>query len=121
MTGGQWVSHPGGGEVRYQVRIVDRNHFITKGMSDFEVVSEQYYLHVDPVNRVLATTEFPVAEGRHSPNGKVDMPVVWTKWYGQGRVAYCSLGHNAKVAAQAEVRQLWLRGCLWAAKAESLA
>lgn len=121
MTGGQWVSHPGGGEVRYSVEITDTNHFITKDSKDFEVVSEQYYLHTDPANKVLATTQFPVAEGRHTPNGKVAMPVVWTKRYGDGRVAYCSLGHNAKVSAQPEVKRLWLRCCLWAAHADAQA
>jgi hypothetical protein len=121
MTGGQWVSHPGGDGVRYMVNIVDGEHFITRGSRDFEVVSEQYYMHVDPANRVLATTTFPTADGPHSPNGPVKMPVVWTKFYGKGRVFYTSLGHVAKVAAQEEVRRIWTRGFLWAAHAEDLA
>jgi len=121
MTGGQWVSHPGGDGVRYMVNIRNRRHFITRGMGDFEVVSEQYYMHVDPANKVLATTTFPVADGPHVKNGKVKMPVVWTKYYGAGRVFYTSLGHVAKVAAQKEVLRICTRGFLWAAHAEDLA
>ncbi len=119
MTGGQWVAHPGNDGVPYTVHISDPDHFITAGARDFAVTSEQYYLHTDPANRVLATTRFPTADGPHVPNGPVDMPVVWTKYYGQGRVFYCSLGHHADVVAQPEVWHLCLRGTLWAAQAET--
>jgi hypothetical protein len=120
MTGGQWVAHPGG-EVEYTVNILDPLHFITQGMKHFDVKSEQYYMHVDPANRVLATTTFPTADGPHVSNGAVQMPVVWTKLYGQGRVAYTSLGHVAKTVRQPEVLRIITRLCLWAAHAEDLA
>ncbi len=118
MTGGQWVAHPGGDGVTHTVHITDGEHFITQGSHDFTVSTEQYYLHTDPANRVLATTRFPVVDGPHSPNGPVDMPVVWTKLYGQGRIFYNSLGHHASVVQQPEVWRLCLRGLLWAARAE---
>jgi type 1 glutamine amidotransferase len=118
MTGGQWVAHPGNDGVEYTVHITDPNHYITQGSSDFQVKSEQYYLHTDPANRVLATTRFPVADGPHVPNGAVDMPVVWTKYYGQGRVFYCSLGHVANVVRQPETLRLMTRGLRWAARQE---
>jgi len=121
MTGGQWVAHPGDDGVRYKIHIEDADHFITKGSKDFYVVSEQYYLHTDPANRVLATTEFPVADGPHTPNGKFKMPQVWTKMWGKGRVYYNALGHQANIVAQPEVLRLMVRGFLWAAKAEELA
>ena len=38
------------------------------------------------------------------------MPVIWTKYYGQGRVAYNSLGHHADIVAQKEVLPLMVRG-----------
>lgn len=122
MTGGQWVAHPGNDGVNYTVRITDPEHFITAGSpAEFAVSSEQYYMHTDPANKVLAVTRFPTVDGPHVPNGPVDMPVVWTKVYGQGRVFYCSLGHHADVVAQPEVLRLCLRGTLWAAHAEKLA
>lgn len=118
MTGGQWVAHPGGDGVRHAVRIIDRGHVITGGVEDFAVSTEQYYMHVDPVNHVLATTRFPVADGPHVANGPVEMPVAWTKWYGQGRVFYCSLGHHADVVRAPHVLRLCLQGLLWAARQE---
>lgn len=119
MTGGQWVAHPGNDCVEYTVRITRPDHFITQGsVPEFTVKSEQYYLHVDPANEVLASTRFPVADGPHVKNGAVDMPVIWTKYYGEGRVYYNSLGHHADVVAQKEVLPLMVRGLLWASRAE---
>lgn len=122
MTGGQWVAHPGNDGTEYLVRITDPNHFITLGSPiEFKVKSEQYYLHVDPAVKVLATTPFPVADGPHVKNGAVEMPVIWTKYYGSGRVSYNSLGHHADIAAQADILPLIVRGALWAAHAEDAA
>jgi len=105
MVGGQWVAHPGGDGVTYDVHMEDMRSSITEGLRDFSVTSEQYYMHVDPANRVLASTRF----------GDVVMPVAWTKMYGKGRVFYCSLGHVASVVRQPEVLTLVTRGMLWAA------
>ncbi len=116
MTGGQWVAHPGNDGTTYRVRVVRGSHPIVEGVADFDVCSEQYYMHVDPANRVLATTEFPVAAGPHSPNGRFDMPVIWTRFYGQGRVFYNSLGHQANVVESEPCLTLMRRGFLWAAK-----
>ena len=84
-------------------------------MADFDVSSEQYYMHVDPAVKVLATTRFPMADGPHTGNGPVDMPVVWTKIYGKGRVFYNSLGHQANIVSIPPVLELMRRGFLWAA------
>jgi type 1 glutamine amidotransferase len=115
MTGGQWVAHPGNDGVRYGVKIGPVKHAITEGVGDFEVASEQYYMHVDPAVKVLATTRFPVAPGPHAGNGPVDMPVVWTKVYGKGRVFYNSLGHHADVIEREPVLTIMRRGFAWAA------
>ena len=109
MVGGQWVAHPGGGDVTYGVEIVSDDPIVA-GIKDFEVTSEQYYMHVDPNIEVLAITYFPEF-------GEAAVPVVWKKSWGEGRVFYSSLGHNAEVAAQAEPLEIMTRGMLWAAKA----
>lgn len=123
MTGGQWVAHPGNDGVKYTVEIRDRNHAITKGISDFPVSSEQYYLHVDPAVKVLASTKFPTpgADGPHVPNGQIDMPVVWTKMYARGRVFYDALGHTAEVVAAEPNLTIMRRGFAWAAEGKKLA
>lgn len=121
MTGGNWVSHPGGDGVRYTVNIKKGSSPIVEGIDDFEVESEQYYLHVDPAVEVLATTRFPVANWYHAANGHVDVPVVWTKRWGLGRVFYCSLGHHADIFDIPEALEIMRRGFLWAAEGKTIA
>ena len=76
--------------------------------------SEQYYMHVDPGNEVLATTTF---SGEYHPwiEGTV-MPVVWKRRYGDARVFYASVGHVAKDFDVPEARQIVQRGMLWAGR-----
>ncbi len=113
MVGGQWVAHPGG-VIDYEVNIINHDDPITKGLGDFKMHSEQYYMHVDPINEVLATTTF---QGEHDPwvKGAV-MPVVWKKMFGKGRVFYTSLGHVAKDFNVPEAREIVQRGMLWASR-----
>lgn len=121
VTGGNWVSHPGGDGVEYEVNILQSSSPIVAGLSDFAVKSEQYYLHVDPAVEVLATTRFPTVTWYHSSNGVVDMPVVWTKRWGLGRVFYNSLGHHADIFDIPEALELMRRGFLWAAEGKDIA
>ncbi|PKO23845.1 MAG: hypothetical protein CVU38_01870 [Chloroflexi bacterium HGW-Chloroflexi-1] len=114
MVGGQWVAHPDG-IVDYAVDIVDHNDPITRGIPDFKMHSEQYYMHVDPSNHVLATTTFHPSSAPWV-DGCV-MPVAWKRLWGQGRVFYASLGHVAKDFAVPEAREIQVRGMLWASEA----
>jgi uncharacterized protein len=113
MVGGQWVAHPD--DIKdYEVTITDHDSPITRGLRDFRVISEQYYMHVDPSNEVLATTTFhprsaPWVEG-------VVMPVVWTRRWASGRVFYSSLAHVLSDLDVPEVPEIQRRGMLWAAR-----
>jgi len=106
MVGGQWVAHPGNDGVTYEVHVADPTDPVMAGSETLTVTSEQYYMHVDPGNHVLATTQF----------GEVTMPVMWKKQYGEGRVFYCSLGHHADIVAIPQVLTWMRRGMVWAAK-----
>jgi len=113
MTGGQWVAHPGNIK-DYTVQITRPEDPIMTGLRDFPMRSEQYYLHTDPSNEVLATTVF---SGEHYEwiTGTV-MPVVWKRRWGQGRVFYCSVGHVRADLEVPEVREILRRGMLWATR-----
>lgn len=121
MTGGTWVAHPGGDGVDYEVNIKQSSSPLVHGIQDFKACSEQYYLHVDPSVEVLATTRFPTVNWYHSTNGHVDMPVVWTKRWGVGRVFYNSVGHHADIFDIPEALELMRRGFLWAAEGKEIA
>lgn len=115
MTGGQWVVHPGG-IVPYTVNITNHDDPITKGLKDFRMKSEQYYMHTDPGNEVLATTTF---SGRHEGIGWIKgtvMPVVWKRPYGKARVFYTSLGHVYQDFDVPEALEIVKRGIQWAAR-----
>ncbi len=108
MIGGQWVAHPGG-VIDYKVHIVDHADPVTAGLDHFMMHSEQYYMHVDPSNHVLATTTFEC-------NG-CTMPVAWKRSYGAGWVFYSSLGHKPDDLDVPEAMTIATRGMLWAARA----
>jgi type 1 glutamine amidotransferase len=111
MTGGQWVAHPGG-VIDYSVKVTDRSDPVTEGMKRFDMHSEQYYMHVDPNVKVLATTTFS-SEHADWIEG-CTMPVVWKKMYGKGRVFYSSLGHVMKDFEVHEALEIMKRGIKWA-------
>ena len=120
ITGANWVAHPGGDGVKHRVNITSDDPLVA-GLPDFDVETEQYYLHVDPANRVLATTRTDVVTWYHSPNGPVDMPVAWTRAWGLGRVYYNALGHHPDVIATGTPYELLRRGLIWAATGKSAA
>lgn len=112
MVGGQWVAHPGG-IIDYTVQVTAKDDPIMAGIpANFPMHSEQYYMHVDPGNRVLATTTF---SGEHAPwTAGTVMPVVWTRRYGKGKVFFSSLGHNtADFVDNPQVSEIITRGLLW--------
>ena len=115
MVGGQFVAHPGN-IIDYTVDITRPDDPIVEGIKAFPYTSEQYYMHVDPANEVLATTTF---SGEHAPwiEGVV-MPVVWKRRHGQGRVFHMTLGHSAREFENSDMATIMRRGLNWAARDE---
>ena len=115
MVGGQWVAHPGN-IIDYTVDVADPLDPIMAGIKAFPYTSEQYYMHVDPSNHVLATTTFT---GEHASwiDG-VKMPVAWKRQHGKGRVFHSTLGHQAKEFENREMATMLRRGMNWAARDE---
>ena len=72
---------------------------------EFMVKDEQYILDYDPRVHVLAAA---LHQGRA-------MPVAWTKSWGEGRVFYLALGHDAPACRHETFRLLLQRGASWAA------
>lgn len=113
LIGGTFVAHPGD-LISYRVRITDRSTAITDQVNDFELVSEQYYMHVDPANHVLAETTFS-GDTMHWIEG-VTMPVAWTRMWGAGRVFYCTIGHTPQELRMPDVTRLISQGARWASR-----
>lgn len=88
----------------YRVFIEDVDHTLVHGVEDFDIESEVYYLLVNPLNQVLAKTQV---------KGK-DMPLIWTKTYGCGRVFYSSLAHDPDQVLRESHLKLLLNAIEWA-------
>ena len=116
MTGGQWVAHPGN-KIEYTVKVTDKKDPVTKGIKTFKMNTEQYYVHIDPNVKVLATTEC-TGKGAEWIKGCI-MPVAWKKIYGKGRVFYSSLSHDANdFKSVPEALEIMKRGIRWAAQSK---
>lgn len=116
MLGGDFIEHPAGEGYPqpYEVTVVDDQHPVTQGVKSFQVESEQYYMHVNPNNHVLAETVF---SGEHLAwlNGHT-MPQAWVREWGRGRVFYHAIGHDLTNLASPDVRRLTQQGIAWAAR-----
>ena len=75
-------------------------------------------MHIDPNVKVLATTRF--SGKAHSWIDGAVMPLAWKKYYGEGRIFYCSLGHAPEVFDVAEAKQILMRGIRWASGSKYL-
>ena len=91
------------------VHVVDAEHPITRGLSDWEIVDETYTMadcDDDGRNRVLLTTEHP----------KCLKTIAWVRQYKQARVFCLQLGHDGVAFANESLRELVRRGIQWVAR-----
>ena len=95
----------------FHVKIIDREHPITRGMDDFQADDELYVcLAGDKKMDVLATA-------RSKVTGK-EYPMALAMSFGKGRVFNTPLGHDGKAVAMPGTAKLLQRGVLWAAGRE---
>ena len=110
MIGGQWVAHPGN-IIKYKVKMLEDE--LTSGLSGFEIVSEQYYMHYDPNVKIIAETKFN--DEIYPWINNVVMPVAWKKMYGKGKVFFISIGHDPdEFMVYKDGWELLTRGFIWA-------
>ncbi|MCA5891950.1 ThuA domain-containing protein [Isoptericola sp. NEAU-Y5] len=128
LVGGQFATHPakapdervGDGSdnfLRHTIEITDlgREHPITVGLDDVELVSEQYWVLHDDLVDVLATTTHPAPDW-HPWHRPVTSPAVWTRRWGAGRVFVATPGHSWDVLEHPTIRTIVRRGLLWASR-----
>ncbi|MDY3561757.1 ThuA domain-containing protein [Gemmata sp. JC673] len=106
-----------GPQMPIDIRYIDQESPITKGLSDWKTINEELYNNV--TGKLLATAQ-PLAKGKQalkSRDGKerVDEAVVtWTNTYnGKTKVFATTLGHNNDTVADAKYLDLVARGLLW--------
>jgi hypothetical protein len=91
------------------IKIVDPNHPITKGLSDWEIYGETWgpvKFFPGPECRILMTTDHP----------KMAMKAMaWTHQYKNARVFCLQPGHNNDIFSDPTFRKVLSRGIQWAA------
>jgi hypothetical protein len=88
MLGGKFVGHKEQKDI--EIKIINTNHQITKGLSDFTFKDEPYRHDFSMAKdlHVLAEADY------HEPDDPDPEPIIWVKPYGKGKVFFCALGHR---------------------------
>ncbi|MDD3726301.1 MAG: ThuA domain-containing protein [Candidatus Ratteibacteria bacterium] len=100
MINGEFLTHPEHHE--FSVSVVDSSHYITIRMPDsFSLYDEMYHLqNYNPEkSKLLFKTLW---------QGK-EVPVVYTRDYGKGKVVYISLGHTREAWNHPEFQKILVR------------
>jgi putative membrane-bound dehydrogenase-like protein len=104
LIGAQFLRH-GMGE--FDVKVLDAEHPITKGLEPFHTWDETY------VHTKHNTKDRHVLQTRAEGDG--DEPWTWVRTHGKGRVFYTAYGHDARTWTQPGFHDLLERGIRWAA------
>ena len=128
LVGGIFAAHPGkrpherAGEqsdnyVPHSINMLPaaEKHPITEGITDFELVTEQYWVLHDDYIDVLATTTQAVRPWDPWSRA-VTSPAIWTRQWGRGHIFVCTPGHRVEILTDPNVRTIIERGLLWAAR-----
>ncbi|ANP72229.1 hypothetical protein PA27867_1266 [Cryobacterium arcticum] len=128
LIGGQFAAHPGrhpderSGEQsdNYVPHFIEMtaaaaDHPITQGITDFELVTEQYWVLHDDYNDVLATTTQAVRPWDPWTR-PVTSPAIWTRQWGSGRIFVSTPGHRVEILQDTNVKTIIERGLLWASR-----
>jgi uncharacterized protein len=129
LIGGQFACHPGkhpdervpgsaaNNFVPYRVNMLPaaREHPITAGIDDFDLVTEQYWVLFDAYIDVLATTTQKI-RAWDPWHREVTSPAIWTRQWGKGRIFVATPGHSIDVLEHPSVRTIIERGLLWASR-----
>ena len=90
-----------------QVEVVDPNHPVTTGVSDFAIFDETYKGCVfEPDNHILLTTD--------NPNS--DKTIGWVRTYKNARICSLEPGHGPSIFSNPQYKKLVAQAVKWTAK-----
>ncbi|QEH37087.1 Trehalose utilization [Aquisphaera giovannonii] len=89
------------------IRVVDKDHPITRGLEDFVINDEAYgNFYVSPKCHVLLAANHARDTG----------PFAWTNEFGKSRIVYFQAGHDAKAWACPSYKEILLRSIRWSTR-----
>ena len=92
----------------FDVKVVDQEHPITRGLDNFQADDELY-------SKLQGDTPIHVLVEGYSTWSKKTEPLVFWLDYGKGRVMHNCFGHDGRALANPSVRKIIARGVEWAA------
>jgi type 1 glutamine amidotransferase len=110
LCGRKWVMGTSGHGPRavFEAKVVNKEHPITAGMSDFETDDELYA-------KLQGTGKITVLIEAYSDWSKKTEPLIFTLDYGKGRTVHNAFGHDGKALMNPNVQRIIVRGTEWAA------
>jgi type 1 glutamine amidotransferase len=110
LCGRKWVMGTSGHGPRgvFEAKVVNKEHPITAGMSNFETDDELYA-------KLQGTGKINVLVEADSDWSKKTEPLVFTLNYGKGRTVHNTFGHDRKALMNPNVQRIIARGVEWAA------
>jgi type 1 glutamine amidotransferase len=111
LLGGEFLRH--GAVQSGRVNVVGRPHAVTRGLPRSFILTDEFYefdAFVPEHTRVLGR----LAPESVGDEGGRDLPLVWARRYGKGRVFYNALGHLNETWRHRTFRRLVARGVAWA-------
>jgi hypothetical protein len=109
LLGGTYQGH--GPLERFRVKVVDPEHPVTRGVSDYEIADEQH-TPVPDTSRVHILLESRSDEGVTAAAG-------WVHEAGKGRVCYLANGHTREAMLHPMYQRLMRNAALWCLRKES--
>ena len=102
MLGGDFVGHPWTSNMTEVISLEDADNAITKGLWKRHgiIVNDEIYMMGDIFDRSKLRVLLSLDPDRTPVKAKIredkDIPVVWIKTFGKGRVAYGGFGHSQR-------------------------
>jgi type 1 glutamine amidotransferase len=111
LLGGEFERH--GAVQPGRLLVARRQHPVTSGLPRSFTLTDEFYefrVPVPPGTRVLVRVDPESLADEEAP----ELPVVWARRYGQGRVFYSALGHPQSAWQHPLHRRILRRGLAWA-------
>lgn len=94
-------------DVNLDMKVVAKDHPVTKGLCDFSIVDEPYGGYwVSPQSTILLKTEHKESQG----------PTAWAHQYDASRVVFIQHGHDSKAYVNPSLRKLLQNAIRWTAR-----
>ena len=119
MMGGLFAGHPWGGGGTWAVQVEEPDHPINKGFGGKGfLIRDEIYQIKDPYTRenlrILVGLDMTKKRNQRGGRPDKDNAISWIRIFGDGRLFYCSLGHNNEIFWNPAVLQHYLDGIQFA-------